>query len=230
MKANTSNPIEVYLEVGRKRTFASAIDWPGWCRSGRDEESSLQTLFEYGPRYAGVLQPAGIGFQAPADASVLTVVERLKGDSTTDFGAPGISPSSDARAVDDIELQRLTTLLKACWLAFDNAVKAATSKELSKGPRGGGRDLQGIVQHVVDAESAYLSKIGGKFKKGEEEDHFQELNRMRKKIMVSLAAAVRGELPAQGPRGGIYWTPRYFVRRSAWHLLDHTWEIEDRML
>jgi len=228
LKAHSTNPIEVYLEIGRKRTFASAIDWPGWCRSGRDEESSLQTLFEYGPRYEGVLQPTGIGFYSPADASVFEIVERLEGGAATDFGAPGATPSSDARPVNDSELQCLTKLLEGCWQAFDNAVKAATSKELSKGPRGGGRDLQGIVQHVVDAESAYLSKIGGKFKEGEEEDHFQELNRMRKTIMVSLAAAVRGELPAQGPRGGIYWTPRYFVRRTAWHVLDHTWEIENR--
>jgi hypothetical protein len=228
LKANFSNPIDVYLEVGKKRIFASAIDWPGWCRSGRDEESSLRALFDYGLRYAGVLQPSGLFFNTPADASVFTVVERLKGDATTDFGAPGAAPSSDARPVDDNELQHLTTLLKACWVAFDNAVKASTGKELTKGPRGGGRDLQSIVQHVLDAESAYLSKIGGKFKKGEEEDPFQELNRMRKTIMLSLAAAARSELPAQGPRGGIYWTPRYFVRRSAWHVLDHTWEIENR--
>jgi hypothetical protein len=24
------------------------------------------------------------------------------------------------------------------------------------------------------------------------------------------------------------WEPRYAVRRSAWHALDHAWEIEDR--
>ncbi len=26
------------------------------------------------------------------------------------------------------------------------------------------------------------------------------------------------------------WTARSFVRRVAWHTLDHTWEIEDRIL
>lgn len=230
MKANSSNPIEVYLEVGKKRIFASAIDWPGWCRSGRDEESSLRALFDFGLRYAGVLQPSSIFFNTPADVSVFTVIERLKGDATTDFGAPGAAPSSDARPVDDIALQHMTTLLEACWLAFDNAVKAATGKELSKGPRGGGRDLQGIARHVFDGDRSYLRSIGGKFKIIEDDDPDRELRRIRNVILAALVAAARGELPAQGPRGGIYWTPRYFVRRSAWHVLDHTWEIEDRML
>lgn len=161
---------------------------------------------------------------------MFTVIERLKGDATTDFGAPGAAPSSDARPVDDIALQHMTTLLEACWLAFDNAVKAATGKELSKGPRGGGRDLQGIARHVFDGDSSYLRSIGGKFKIIKDDDPDRELRRIRNVILAALVAAARGELPAQGPRGGIYWTPRYFVRRSAWHVLDHTWEIEDRML
>jgi len=41
---------------------------------------------------------------------------------------------------------------------------------------------------------------------------------------------VRGEIPHQGPRGGALWTPRYFVRRVAWHTVDHLWEIEDRIV
>ena len=31
-------PVETYLEVGAKRVFAGALDWPGWCRSARREE------------------------------------------------------------------------------------------------------------------------------------------------------------------------------------------------
>jgi hypothetical protein len=45
---------------------------------------------------------------------------------------------------------------------------------------------------------------------------------------AALAAAA-GEVPAQGPRGGTRWPPRYFARRAAWHILDHVWEIEDRI-
>jgi hypothetical protein len=26
------------------------------------------------------------------------------------------------------------------------------------------------------------------------------------------------------------WTPRRFVRRTAWHLFDHLWEIEGRLI
>ena len=61
--------IKVYLEIGKKKTFAGAVDWPGWCRSGRDEESALQALFEYGPRYKRILRPARLAFQPPTGVS-----------------------------------------------------------------------------------------------------------------------------------------------------------------
>jgi hypothetical protein len=226
----SSKKTNVYLEIGKKKTFAGAVDWPGWSRSGREEESALQALIEYGPRYALVLRQAGLEFQAPADRSELSVIERLEGSPTTDFGAPGAVPSSDAAAVDDEELQRLQALMKACWQAFDEAVQAARGKELRKGPRGGGRELEGIMRHVLGAGAGYLTQLGWRFKADEEGDPDEELQRTRQATLEALAAAVRGELPTQGPRGGARWTPRYFVRRSAWHVLDHVWELEDRVL
>lgn len=224
--AGSSIKIDVYLEIGKKRTFAGAIDWPGWSRSGRDKASALQALLDYGPRYARATSQ--LGFQAPVDASTFVVVERLEGNATTDFGAPGMAPSSDARPVDDTELQNFQALLAACWQAFDAAAGAATGHELRKGPRGGGRELEGIIQHVLGADAGYVRQLGWKFKQHEEADPEVELHRTRQTILEALAAASHGELPAQGPRGGVRWTPRYFVRRAAWHVLDHTWEIEDR--
>jgi hypothetical protein len=221
--------IDVYLEIGKKRTFASAIEWPGWCRSGRDEEAALQALCDYGPRYARVLRSAQLEFQAPAYASAFVVVERIEGDATTDFGAPGKAPSSDMGPLADDELSQFRALLEACWRAFDTAVSAATGKELRKGPRGGGRDLDGVVQHVLNGDASYLARLGWKLKEGKEDDLSEELGKTRREILNALASAARGEAPARGPRGGIRWTARYFVRRVAWHVLDHAWEIEDRI-
>lgn len=226
--ARSSRPHDVYLEVGQKRTFAGAIDWPGWCRSGRDEESAMQALLAYGPRYAKVLQSARLGFNAPAALSELEVVERLKGNMTTDFGTPGMAPSADKRRVDDAELRRLQTVLKACWRTFDAAVSAAAGKELSKGPRGGGRDVEGIVRHVTGAHGAYLARVGWKLEANEDEDPGKAMDLTRQAVLKAMAAAAHGELPSQGPRGGVMWKPRYFVRRVAWHDLDHAWEIQDR--
>ena len=87
----------MYLEVGARRVFAGALDWPGWCRSGRDEESAVGALVEYAPRYARGVKRAAGGFTAPKDPSALRVMERLKGNATTDFGAPGIAPASKPR-------------------------------------------------------------------------------------------------------------------------------------
>ena len=226
--ASSSHTIDVYLEIGDKRTFAGALDWPGWSRIGRDESSALQALVDSGPRYARILQAAHIPFQTPADASTLAVAERLAGNATTDFGAPDVAPSSDTRPIDDDDLQRFQKLLKAYWSAFDAAVRAASGKELRKGPRGGGRDLDGIVRHVLGAETAYLARLAWKRPKEAAADLSEELDRTREAVLQALAAAARGETPKRGPRGGAIWAPRYFVRRVGWHVLDHIWEIEDR--
>jgi hypothetical protein len=226
--ARSSDKIDVYLEIGTKRTFAGAIEWPGWCRSGRDEASALDALVGYGPRYARVLRAAQLGFQAPTDAAAFAVVERCEGNATTDFGAPSVAPSSDTRPVDDAELRRFQTLLKACWRAFDAAAQAAAEKVLRKGPRGGGRELEGIVQHLLDSDAGYLASVGWKLKRNDADDPAKQLEQTRQAILSAVAASARGEVPQRGPHGGIRWTPRYFVRRVAWHALDHVWEIEDR--
>lgn len=220
--------LEVYLEVGPKKKFASAVEWPGWSRSGRDEASALSRLFEYGPRYAQALASSGLEFRAPADPDSLVVVERLKGSASTDFGVPDLVPPMDLRPMDQDELERSWLLLQGCWQTFDAAAGSAVGKELSTGPRGGGRSLEQIIAHVVAAEAGYLAHIGWRYKRGEETSLDEELQRIQEAVKLALASAARGELPARGPRGGVYWPPRYFVRRVAWHALDHAWEIEDR--
>jgi hypothetical protein len=226
--ARSSQQIDVYLEVGKKRTLAGAVDWPGWCRIGRDESTALQALFDYGPRYAQVLHETRLGFQAPAELTAFAVVERLAGTATTDFGVPVLGPAGDTRPVDDAELARFQALLQACWHAFDVAATAAAGKELRKGPRGGGRDVEGITRHVLGSDAGYLAHIGGKPAPGDGPPLDEDKARLRQAILQGLAAAAHGEVPAPGPRDRVRWTPRYFVRRSAWHVLDHAWEIEDR--
>jgi hypothetical protein len=159
----------------------------------------------------------------------LVVVEHLKGNATTDFGAPNLAWSDDKRPISQPEMKRFQKILQACWTGLDEAVQAATGKSLRKGPRGGGRDLTKIVEHVYDVDVAYLKSLGGKLKPRVKADLSQNLAQVRQEILTTLLAAERGEIPEHGPRGGIRWTPRYLVRRLAWHELDHVWEIESRI-
>ena len=228
--ASTKAQTEVYLEVGRKKIFAGALDWPGWCRSGRDEESALVELAAYAPRYARIFARTAIDFMAPDDPAALTVVERLAGTITTDFGAPDVAPARDGEPFDEAAGKRAEAILGAIWRAFDRAVEAAEGKELRKGPRGGGRERDGIVRHVLGADAAYLRRVGQKFSQDDGLPLDDEVQRTREAIRAALAAGARGEIPQQGPRGGALWTPRYFVRRVAWHTVDHLWEIEDRIV
>jgi hypothetical protein len=221
-------PIDIYLEIGQKRTFATAIDWPGWSRSGTNEVSALQALFDSGPRYARALQATGVPFQLPSQISDFAVVERLAGNGTTDFGAPNLRLARDRQPIAPEELERFQKILQACWSTFDAAAKASTGRTLRTSPRGGGRDLTKIIEHVYDVDVAYLRSLGGKPKAGQASEPNWSFSPLRQEILETLQAAVRGEVPERGPHGGVHWTPRYYVRRMAWHELDHAWEIEAR--
>jgi hypothetical protein len=222
--------MDIFLEIGKKRVFAGALDWPGWCRSGKDEAAATQALLEYGPRYARVIHSAGLDFQPPGSTGDFNLLERLEGNAVTDFGAPVVPPSADAQPVSQAELVRYQALLRAMWGSFEAVARSAEGRELSYGPRGGGRELPKIVQHVLEAEQAYLTRLGGKLDKAAgPAEPLEQLELVHQAILTTLEAAVRGELPTLGPRGGKRWGPRFFVRYSAWHLLDHLWEIEDRL-
>jgi hypothetical protein len=219
-------PIETALEEGEKKTFATAVEWPGWSRSGRDEASALQALVDYAPRYARVMQIEGIAFPSPAAPADLTITARVTGNSSTNFGVPNIPLPGDDAPVSAEELARLESILRACWRYFADTLKRAEGKSLRMGPRGGGRDVEKMVSHVVNAEYAYLSKLGSKRPNAAGGDPVAQVQAVS---LAALAASVHGELPKQGPRGGKVWPARVYARRSAWHILDHAWEIEDRM-
>jgi hypothetical protein len=222
-----SPSIGVYLEKGKggawgKKVFAGALEFPGWCRSGPDERAALQALVEYGPRYAAVIDKVPGKFKPPSDISAFDVVEVLKGSSSTDFGTPGAVPSRDAEELGARDMKKLIAIHEACWDAFDAAARKAAGKTLSLGPRGGGRSLEKMTRHVREGVASYLSGLGGKVPRSEEE--------LRAAFIETVEARARGQLPDKGPRGGARLTARYAIRASAWHLLDHAWEIEERVI
>ena len=220
-------PLAVYLEVGPKRTFAGAIEWPGWCRIGRGEEEALDTLLAYAPRYATVVEAAGLTAPSSKD---LDVVERVKGGAGTDFGAPSVAPAADERPLDVAELDRQSRLLTASWQAFDITSREADEAhvELRKGPRGGGRDLPKMEMHILEAEEAYLAALGSRPPRMPDAAPADRMAAVRAASLAALTARAQGT-PLADPRNTLRpWAPRYMVRRSAWHALDHAWEIEDR--
>jgi hypothetical protein len=224
--------MDAYLEVGPKKVFACAVDWPGWCRSAKTDADALEALAAYGKRYQAALGRE-IEFTAPAVASAFHVVERLQGGSGTDFGVPSAEAKADRRAVDDDEPRRLTRILEASWATFDRTAQSARGHELIKGPRGGGRELEAIVEHVLDAEMAYAKQLGVPTPEADARGvaRADRMTAVRAAALDLLADRAHGVPPPENPRRkAAYWSVRYFVRRSAWHALDHAWEIEDRVL
>jgi hypothetical protein len=212
--------IPVYLEVGKQRTFALSYDWPGWSRSGKGEAAALEALSVYAARYAAVPAAARVPF-APRAALTFDVLERIRGDATTDFGAPGRVPERDSRPLAATEAARLAALLRATWDVFDGVARKAPAA-LRKGPRGGGRDRDAIVQHVLNAEAAYVRKLGLKLAEPGAGDR-AAIKAFRDAVEQAVKTA-RGAPAVDLKR----WPVRYFVRRTAWHAIDHAWEIEDR--
>jgi len=218
--------LRVYLERGDKRTFAGALDWPGWSRSGKDDEQALEALLAYAPRYAAVVKRAGLTESVPGTEATVDIVQRLSGGGGTDFGVPSVATKQDAEPLKGKELDRLRALLEASWKAFDAAARSARGRTLRLWPRGGGRNLAKMTGHVLEAEVAYLGALGSKPPKGAAKD---EMATVRKAALATLDAVANGR-PIENPRNTRHpWSPRYFVRRSAWHALDHAWEIEDRI-
>jgi hypothetical protein len=200
--------IRVLVEITPTKVYASALDWPGLSRAGRDAPGALAALGAVLPRYAPIA--AAAGFPLAADAP-LAVVEELPGNASTAFGVPALVAAADRAATSAEDGERLAALVTAAWAALD-AIAATAPEELRKGPRGGGRDRDKVVAHVTDAEAAYATVMG--IKHGE---------RTRAAILALLRT------PSDGaPLAGKRWPVRYAARRIAWHALDHAWEIEDR--
>ncbi len=230
MTMHATNQPQIYLEIGKKKIFACSLDWPGWCRAGRDEASAVQALIGYAPRYSKIIELTGLEFPLLEKATDFNIVERIEGNYATDFGVPDLPIQADTIPLSDSDIPRFAKILNASWLAFDEAAKSAKGKELRKGPRGGGRDLDEIVAHVTKAEKGYLRRLGWDGSIPVEGTSDQLSLVIHNEILESIPKAFHGQFPPQGIRGGKRWPLPYFVRRVAWHVIDHTWEIEDRVV
>ena len=219
-----SNTVRVMVERGKKkRSVAVAFDWPGWDRSGKTEEAALEVLETYRPRYAKVAARAGLGGEF-RKAGEFDVVERLPGIGMTDFyGLSGVPAGPEHDQMTHAECERKIALLQASWAALDE-VAARVTPELRKGPRGGGRERDQIVRHVVGWEIYDLArKVGVTF----DPEIYQDAQALR----AYRAAFVDG-IRDHNARGVMArtWTVQFLIRRCGWHMLDHAWEMEDRDL
>ena len=220
-----SRRVAVGLEVAPKQAVASALDWPGWCRAGRDEQAAPEALADYAGRYAPVAKHAGVSFPATV---AFDVVERVPGGAATAFAAPEcrrlfpqITAGAERAAVVPAAARLLAGLVTAVWGAFDQ-IAAASPAELRKGPRGGGRDRDKLIGHVIGAETAYARRLGVARKQSVPGD-VAAIGELRSAIAAVVGAPSDGSLVV--PNG---WTTRYAARPIAWHVLEHAWETQDR--
>ncbi len=217
-------PIRVLLETGKKkRVVASAFDWPGWDRSTKIGGDAVAVLDSYRPRFAKVAELAGYGEEFES-LGALDVVEEVEGIGMTDYyGVSGRTATAELDPMTDADFERKLALLQAAWATFDDTA-ARVSHELRKGPRGGGRDKDHIIRHANGAEIDELARKVGVRVPLETRDDPSALRAYR----AAFADAIR-EHHEQGEAAG-RWALQFLIRRCAWHMLDHAWELEDRDL
>ena len=219
-----TDTLRVILEIGKKRrVVAGAMDWPGLDRGGTSEDDALARLSTYHARYAGVAERAGMGI-AFARAREVEVVERVPGSSSTDFWGFAHVPSQiEAEALSSADLERRLDLLRACWAYFDDAA-ARVSRELRPGPRSAGRSRDQIIRHVYANEPEQWSR------KVEVRTPLHDvlapdgLATHRRAYLDAIRAYNAEGRPART------WPIQFLVRRTAQHVMDHAWELEDRDL
>lgn len=211
--------VKVSVESAAKKSFATAVDWPGWSRSGKTEELAVESLLEYAKRYAPIARAAGEDF-TPTSIDV-EVVEHVAGGGATEFGVPEKVTTQDRRPTTAADGKRLAALVESAWKAFDE-ISAKAPEALRKGPRGGGRDTSKIIEHVLGAEQGYAKVMGGTRKEFPTTDRATH-DELRAEMLEALRAPSDGS-----PLAGKKWSARYAAHRVAWHALDHAWEIEDR--
>ena len=220
-----SNHIRVMLEIGPKdkKVVAVAPDWPGLERGAKTEPAAIERLQAYLPRYAKVAKLAGMDGEFAAITDV-DVVERYRGTGSTDFWGISFAFSSiDQQDMSSKELERELTLMQACWKYFDK-VRSRVSAEMQKGPRGGGRDRDRIVLHVCAVEQDWAKKLGLGNKDSEWITDAKGLKLFRRNYCKAIQA-----FHSDG-RMARTWPLRFLIRHTAFHTLDHAWEMEDKDL
>jgi hypothetical protein len=219
--------IRVVLERGpkAKKCAAFAVDWPGWSRGAKTPDKALETLAAYRVRYQAIADRAGLG-RALKRGGALEVVEDRVGPGSTDFWGISYAPCSlEPDPMDAAELERKLSLLTACWAFFDD-VAARVSAEMRKGPRGGGRDRDAIIGHTIRVESQGFAKQVGVIVPEGEALPAEALGPYRREFVDAMWAYQRGEFD----RPMRSWTLPYLVRHTAFHTMDHAWEMEDKDL
>lgn len=220
-------PVRTVIERGPKgkRSVAFTVDWPGWSRGAKTAELALETLESYRERYRPVAGLAGMSREFDV-AGPLEIVEDKVGTGSTDFWGISFSPcAAEQEPMGEAELERGITLLRACWTYFDG-VAARVSPEMRKGPRGGGRDRDRIIRHTIRTESEDFAKqVGLRIPEGAALTP-AGLRLHRETYVVAMRAYNAGEVS----RRMRSWTLPFLIRHSAFHTLDHAWEMEDKDL
>ena len=216
-KQKSAAAVAVSVEAAPKKAFAKAVDWPGWARSGKTAELALAALEAAADRYAVVALEARETFTPNG----YDIVEATIGGSGTEFGVPSAITELDRRSVSTSAAERLARLVEAAWAVFDRVASAAPA-ELRKGPRGGGRDPDKIVAHVIESGWYYAREMGIREKQPDPADR-AAVESMREAMIEILRRPSDGS-----PLADRKWPPRFAAARIAWHALDHAWEIEDR--
>jgi hypothetical protein len=113
--------------------------------------------------------------------------------------------------------------LRAAWAYFDDTA-ARVSAELHPGPRSAGRSREQIIRHTYANEPEQFSRKVEVRTPRDEVLTPQGLAMHREEYLDAIRVYNAEGKPART------WPIQFLIRRTAHHVMDHAWEMEDRDL
>ena len=218
--------IRTVIEHGPKdkKVVAFAPDWPGWSRGGASAHDALGALELYRSRYRPIAAKVRLAKEFDAQGA-FKVVEEKVGTGSTDFWGISFSPCRlETEPMEDADFARKVKLLRSCWSYFD-AVAARVSPTMAKGPRGGGRERDHIIGHTIRVERGdFAKKVGLQVPPGWDWNP-SEVAAYRDDYVAAMVAYRKGQVKPMRS-----WNLPFLIRHSAFHTMDHAWEMEDKDL
>jgi len=230
----------LYLESGpkHKKTMVHVLDLLGCIAQGSTTKSALESTPEAIRTYLRFLERHGEAVR-PAGA-ITTVVEAHitkgtwlgNGDPTPGF-APDFKPLSTQNR--SIHLQRLA------WMQSDllELIRDETQEQLRLEPKGGGRSIHHILQHMAESQAVYLRSVVGpvaglsealKAVQNEGPDSLPlTLSTVWDITNARLESLTDDERKQSVTHGQVVWTARRCMRRMLEHSWEHLLEISERL-
>ncbi len=220
-----AEPFSVCLEEMETRWVAHASSLPGCFASADTREQALALLPDAIEAYLAWRRELGDRNTLPdvsAELRIDEVVKEWAYPPDPDYIVNAFF-ASDALPLREEEIPVFRTVLNASYAGL-LAAASGLAPEVLQTPVEGEWNILGILMHCSRAAWWYLDRIDIAPRHMDEPHGWEERLALAQKTLLAALPSLAGSAQVE-MRSGELWSPRKVVRRSLWHLRDHTGHI-----